>query len=466
MLFSSLTFLFCFLPFVILVYYLLPKRLRNMFLLLASIIFYAWGEPKFLFVMFITILTNYYGTRLLFRFQKYKKYILAGTIVVDLAFLCYFKYVDFLIESFNAIFKTQVDILHIALPLGISFYTFQAISYTVDVYRGNIKPQKSLYKLALYISLFPQLIAGPIVKYYDIADQIDNRQETVDKFYYGFRRFIVGLARKVLIANTLGVVVDKIVFVPLEELTILECWVAVVCYAFQIYNDFGGYADMAIGLCAMFGFKIKENFNFPLLSKSYTEFWRRWHISLGTWVKEYIYIPLGGNKCSALRHYMNLFIAFFTIGIWHGADANMVVLGIYNAIIVVFEKLTGWSKEVSGIFLKIIHHIYMIPVLGVSYFFLKSPDFVYTIAFLKRMFGISQSPEGFYTIRHYLNNVELIVLIVAFLGATSVLKKIITLFSRIFIFKFLTDFALLVMLFLSVSFIAASTYNPFIYFRF
>lgn len=466
MLFSSLTFLFLFLPLTVGLYYLCPRKLRNAFLLLVSIIFYAWGEPRYLFVMLATILINYCGTLLLYRFPKYKKLLLTGTILLDLSFLCYFKYVDFLIESFNTIFKTHTDILHIALPLGISFYTFQAISYTVDVYRGNTKPQQSLYKLALYICLFPQLIAGPIVKYHDIADQIDNRKESIDLLYYGIRRFIVGLSRKVLIANTLGIIVDKVIELPVEKISIWEAWLGAICYAFQIYNDFGGYADMAIGLCAIFGFKIRENFNFPFLSQSYTEFWHRWHISLGTWVKEYIYIPLGGNRCSPMRHYLNLFLAFFIIGVWHGADANMIVLGLYNAVLVILEKLSGWSKPVLNKIMQIIHHLYIIPVLAVSYFFLRSPNFAYTLSFLKKLFGIELGDNDFRSVYYYIDNVQIITFLVAVLGAVSVFKNILNFSHKCKMLDLATDLCLTILLILSASSLAASTYNPFIYFRF
>lgn len=466
MLFSSITFLCLFLPLTVGIYYILPQKLRNAFLLLASIVFYAWGEPRYLLIMLATILTNYAGTLLLSHFEKYKKYFLTGTVLVDLGFLCYFKYVDFLIESFNAIFKTHADILQIALPLGISFYTFQAISYTVDVYRGDIKPQKSLYKLALYITLFPQLIAGPIVKYHNIADQIENRKETTAHFYFGLRRFIIGLSRKILIANTLGVVVDKVIELPVEEITTWEAWLAAICYAFQIYNDFGGYADMAIGICAMFGFTIKENFNFPFLSKSYTEFWHRWHISLGTWVKEYIYIPLGGNRCSPVRHYFNLFLAFFIIGVWHGADANMVMLGVVNGVLILFEKITGLYKEVSKWWAKILKHIYMFPLLVVPYQFLRSPDFSYTISFLKKLTGMEESTTAIRSFSYYIGNIEILVFVIAFLGSISVFRNFLSVSEKHFIINICVDVLLFAFLFLSISFIAASTYNPFIYFRF
>lgn len=466
MLFSSVTFLFLFLPIVVGVYYLLPRTFRNEFLLFASLLFYAFGEPRYLLVMIATILTNYFGTLLICKFNKFKKIFLIATILVDLGFLCYFKYIDFLIQSFNDIFKTNVDILHIALPLGISFYTFQAISYTVDVYRGEIQPQKNLYKLALYITLFPQLIAGPIIKYHDIANQINTRKETFNQFYNGFRRFIVGLARKVLVANTLALVVDKIIELPQGELTIGLAWLCVICYAFQIYNDFGGYADMAIGICAMFGFKIKENFNYPFLSKSYTEFWHRWHISLGTWVKEYIYIPLGGSRCNPVRHYFNLFLAFFIIGVWHGADTNMVMLGLYNAVIVILEKLTGWSKETKTKLMALLHHLYMIPVMAVSYFFLRSPNFDYTVFFLKRLIGINGGAKSNYVFAYYMNNIEMAILIIAFLGSITLFKNVLKISNTHPVLNVGVDIILIVLLILSLSSIAASTYNPFIYFRF
>lgn len=466
MLFSSLTFLFCFLPVVVGGYYISPRNLRNFFLLLVSIFFYAWGEPKFLLLMLITILVNYSGTLLLCCLPKYRKFFLTGTILLDVGFLCYFKYVDFLIASFNTIFKTHADILHIALPLGISFYTFQAISYTVDVYRGEIKPQKNPYKLALYITLFPQLIAGPIVKYHDIVDQIENRKETIDKFYYGFRRFIIGLSRKVLIANTLGQIVNKVYDLPIEDFGAAEAWMGAICFAFQIYNDFGGYADMAIGLCAMFGFTIKENFNFPFLSKSYTEFWHRWHISLGTWVKEYIYIPMGGNRCSPLRHYFNLFLAFFIIGLWHGADANMVMLGIVNGTLVLFEKFTGLYKEVKSFGAKVLKYIYMFPLLVVPYQFLRSPDFQYTKGYLSNLFGFNPKTGLQHDWGYYFSNVEIVVIVVAFLGSITLFKRWLIILEKYSLGNILIDVILFVLLILSISSIAALTYNPFIYFRF
>ena len=279
MLFSSLTFLFVFLPIVLITYYLVKPALRNSVLLFASLFFYAWGEPTYLIIMLATIVINYIGARCIEAFSS-KKLALAGTIAVDLAFLGYFKYYNFFVENINAIFSSNIDFVEIALPIGISFYTFQSISYLVDVYRGDAKAQKDIYKLALYICLFPQLIAGPIVKYHDVEEQINDRNEDFDKFKQGVKRFIIGLSKKVLIANTLAAVVDKVYGMQVEFLTSSAAWLGAILYPLQLFFDFSGYSDMAIGLGLMFGFTFKENFNFPYIAKSITEFWRRWHISL------------------------------------------------------------------------------------------------------------------------------------------------------------------------------------------
>ena len=292
MLFSSMTFVFLFLPIVCGLYFLTPKVARNYILLFASILFYAWGEPKYVAIMLMTIVVNYLGALLIDKYKQHKKWILIGTILSDLGFLFYFKYFNFVMKNVNFAFGADIPFLDVIMPIGISFYTFQAISYVVDVYRGDVKVQKRLDKLALYICLFPQLIAGPIVKYHDIEDQIDNRQERFDKIVYGVKRFIVGLAKKMLIANTMGAVADKIFAMPVTDFGTGIAWVGAIAYTFQIFYDFSGYSDMAIGLGAIFGFKFLENFNYPYISKSITEFWRRWHISLSTWFKEYLFLRI------------------------------------------------------------------------------------------------------------------------------------------------------------------------------
>ena len=288
MLFSSMTFVFMFLPIVCAIYLLVRPEIRNYILLAASMLFYAWGEPKYLAIMILTILVNYTGANYISRSRNliHRKLLLVATILVDLSFLFYFKYFNFVLDNINHLFHTHIDFIDVIMPIGISFYTFQALSYVVDVYRGEVKAQRDIYKLALYITLFPQLVAGPIVKYHDVAEQISCRTVTFDKVAYGVKRFIIGLAKKMLIANTLGAVADKIFAQPVEQFDTLTAWIGAIAYTLQLYYDFSGYSDMAIGLGSIFGFKFLENFNYPYISKSITEFWRRWHISLSTWFKE------------------------------------------------------------------------------------------------------------------------------------------------------------------------------------
>ena len=345
MLFSSLTFLFCFLPATVGLYYFARRELRNIVLLLASIFFYAWGEPRYLPVIFTTITISWIGALVIERF-KYKKTLLSLFVAADLALLIYFKYTNFLLENLNLLFHKDWS-LKVILPLGISFYTFQALSYLVDVSRGQVKAQKNYLKIALYICLFPQLIAGPIVKYHDISDQIDNRKETIDHIYYGIRRFVIGLSKKVLIANTLGGIADKI-FEQISDGTtvaVATAWLGGITKALQVYYDFSGYSDMAIGLGALFGFKFLENFNYPYISRTMSEYWRRWHISLGTWCRDYIYFPMGGSRVAQWRVYFNLFFLFFIIGLWHGASWNFILFGVINGLLIVFEKLIELPKK-------------------------------------------------------------------------------------------------------------------------
>ncbi|MBR4311101.1 MAG: MBOAT family protein, partial [Akkermansia sp.] len=300
-----MTFIFVFLPMVLLAYYLCStRRGKNGVLLVASLLFYGWGEPRYLLVMLLSMILTW-GAGLLIARGRRKRLWLTLTILLDLGILIYFKYTNFLLENISAVFNHDLDPIHVVMPIGISFYTFQAISYLVDVYRGDVQEQRNLYKVMLYISLFPQLVAGPIVKYHDVCEQIDGRKENLSNFALGLRRFIVGLSKKMLIANTMGAVADKVFALPVEQVDPLVSWIGVIAYAFQIYYDFSGYSDMAIGLCLMFGFRLPENFNYPYIAASITEFWRRWHISLSTWFKEYLYIPLGGNRVNKSRNYFN-----------------------------------------------------------------------------------------------------------------------------------------------------------------
>ena len=310
MLFSSMTFVFMFLPILLLLYLITKKELHNPILLIASIIFYAWGEPRFLAIMLITILINYLAAINIEKFKNKRKQILILTIIINLGILFYFKYLNFLLSTINDVFHSNINFIDIIMPIGISFYTFQALSYVIDVYRGESKPQKDIYKLALYICLFPQLIAGPIIKYHDIEKQIDSREVSFEKVSFGTKRFIVGLSKKVIIANTMAAIADKVFIQEPNTFPHIVAWLGAFAYSLQLYFDFSGYSDMAIGLGMIFGFKFMENFNYPYISKSITEFWRRWHISLSTWFKQYVYIPLGGNKKGLVKTCINLGTVF------------------------------------------------------------------------------------------------------------------------------------------------------------
>ena len=462
MLFSSLTFLFCFLPAVVLGYYICPKGLRNFFLLLASIFFYAWGEPRYLPVIFLTITISYIGALMIEKF-KYKKLLLTLFILLDLSLLLYFKYTNFFLENLNLIFHQKWS-LKVVLPLGISFYTFQALSYLVDVYRWQVRAQKNYLKIALYICLFPQLIAGPIVKYHDVADQIDGRQETIDKVYYGIRRFIIGFAKKVLIAYSVGRIADQIFASPINEFDTPIAWLGAISYALQIYYDFSGYSDMAIGLGSIFGFKFFENFNYPYISKSITEFWHRWHISLSSWFKDYLYIPLGGNRKGSVRTYFNLFMVFLVTGIWHGASWMFVVWGLWNGIFVIFEKMTGWAINETSYIKRMFYHVYTIVVFVIGWVFFRAETMSKAKDYILKMFGYCRPTESVFRLLYYFDRLDMVILGVAILCSTSIFRNI--LIKDNAVVHFCVNTFLVMLFIMSISELAANTYNPFIYFRF
>jgi len=466
MLFSSLTFLFCFLPSVVAGYYVCPRKLRNFFLLLASIFFYAWGEPRYLPVIFTTITISYIGSLLVERF-KWKKTLLTLFILLDLSLLFYFKYTNFFLENLNLIFHQKWS-LKVVLPLGISFYTFQALSYLVDVYRGQVKAQKNYLKIALYICLFPQLIAGPIVKYHDIADQIDNREETIDKVYYGIRRFIIGLAKKVLIANTLGEIADKVFKALSDEgsIDIMAAWLGGITRALQVYYDFAGYSDMAIGLGSIFGFKFLENFNYPYVSRTISEYWRRWHISLGTWCKDYIYIPMGGSRVVPWRVYFNLFILFFTIGLWHGATWNFIVFGVLNGSLIMLERFFSLSKKQFKKIWLIPQYLYVFIIFIVNAILANTDTIKHSFIQFKGMLGLSQATDVPFYFPYYLDRVGIIIFFVAILCCMPIFKHMLDWGKKWKMLSIGVDIWLFALLLLSCAQLAASTYNPFIYFRF
>lgn len=469
MLFSSMTFVGLFLPIVLFLYLITKKELHNFVLLTASIIFYAWGEPKYLAIMLLTIIINYFGALAIDKFEKQKRLSLVLTIIGNLSFLVYFKYFNFLIDNFNNVFHLNIEPLNIVMPIGISFYTFQAISYVVDVYRGDVKAQKDFYKLALYICLFPQLIAGPIVKYHDVSEQIESREVNFEKVSYGAKRFIIGLAKKMLIANVMGAVADKIFIQDPHCFSHSIAWLGSLAYSFQLYFDFSGYSDMAIGLGMIFGFRFMENFNYPYISKSITEFWRRWHISLSTWFKEYVYISLGGNRCSKLKTIRNLGLVFLLTGVWHGAAWNFVLWGIWHGVFIIFEKMINiknLQEKQTLIWQRIFWHIYCIFIFLIGWVMFRADNMKYAWDYLMNMFGLLalRKEEFLYSFTYYVDNVEIITFIAAIICSIPIFKNILEIKTKWKVL--LINIWLIALLIFSIASIAASTYNPFIYFRF
>jgi alginate O-acetyltransferase complex protein AlgI len=418
--------------------------------------------------MILTVLINYIGANYISRShnQTHRKILLCLTILADLSFLFYFKYFNFFMENIRLFMQHYFPLHEIIMPIGISFYTFQALSYVVDVYRKDTPAQKDIYKLALYICLFPQLIAGPIVKYHDISEQLTSRTITFDKVAYGIKRFIIGLAKKVLLANTLGEVVDKIFTQSPEEFNTPIAWIGAVAYSFQLFYDFSGYSDMAIGLGSIFGFKFLENFNYPYISKSITEFWRRWHISLSTWFKEYLYIPLGGNRISPRRTYINLFLVFLATGFWHGAAWNFIFWGLWHGMFIIFEKATGWHAVTKKRFAPI-QHLYTVFAFVLGWVMFRADSMIYAVSYIKNMFGLLAHHKAIaYGLEYYISNLEILAFVVAFLCATPLCKNILNIAEKHKIYRTLVNIWLMILFIFSTSSIAASTYNPFIYFRF
>ena len=466
MLFSSLIFLWVFLPIVFIGSFILQKlggiKAANILLLISSLFFYAWGEPIYIFLMLASILINYSAGMLLC--TKHKKVVLTVAVVLNLALLGYYKYAGMLVETWNRLTGANVGIPKIALPIGISFFTFQALSYVIDAYRGDCEIQKNPLKLALYVSFFPQLIAGPIVKYKDVADQIDHRKLSLDQTVSGIRRFVYGLAKKVLIANVAAQVADNIYARPTAQISGVMAGVAVICYTIQIYYDFSGYSDMAIGLGRMFGFEFKENFNYPYIAHSIREFWRRWHISLSTWFKEYVYIPLGGNRRGTGRTYINLLIVFFLTGLWHGAGYNFIFWGLYHGAFIVLER-AFYGKWLDRH--KVFGWIYTFIVVNIGWIFFRLTDIMSGFRVTKRLLMPWNYPSGSVGIWEIVSVKDVIILIAAILGM-GVIQN-----TRVFgtVIRKLKDswieIAVLTLLFIwCLGSLASGTYNPFIYFRF
>ena len=463
MLFTSITFLYYFLPLVLIFYFITPKKYRNIILLISSIIFYAYGEPKYVFLMLLEIIISYYGAILIDKYPRYKETILAIFITIHLGLLCIFKYTNFLISNINNIFNSDISPLNIIMPIGISFYTFQIISYLVDVYRKKVPPQKNILTLATYISLFPQLIAGPIVRYKDINEELKNRTITLEDTSYGFRRFIIGLAKKVIIANSLGELFN--ILNNNVPISLASTWLKSLSYMLQIYFDFSAYSDMAIGLGCIFGFHFLENFNYPYISKSITEFWRRWHISLGSWFKDYLYIPLGGSRSGTLILIRNILIVWFLTGLWHGASWNFIIWGLYFGLILLIEKLflKKYFSKVPAIF----KHIYVLFIVLISFIIFNSTTIDEAITTIKNLF-ISNSLINSGTIYYLKSYLPLI--LISLIGATPLIKNIYTKLSKNKtlnkILNILEPIYLIILLIIVTAYLIDSTYNPFLYFRF
>lgn len=466
MLFSSITFLYYFLPSVLILYFIVPKKLKNTVLLLSSLFFYGWGEPKYLILMVASIIIGFFSGLLIEATSKksLKKLILVISVVINVGFLGFFKYSNFFIENFNAVTGLSVKLLNVALPIGISFYTFQILSYTVDVFRGTVKPQKNFINLATYISMFPQLIAGPIVRYSDIEPLLNDRKLTFSKTAIGLRRFVIGLAKKILIANALGELCAD--FKASNDKAVLFYWLYAVAYALQVYFDFSGYSDMAIGLGKILGFEFMENFNYPFISKSATEFWRRWHVSLGSWFRDYVYIPMGGNRVGSLKRIFNIFVVWFLTGFWHGAEWSFIIWGLFFAVVLILEK-TFILKLIEK--KKIISRIYLIFIVLISFVIFDSVNLNDAIICIKSMFGFSNIPIISNELIYYFKN-NFIILIIAIIGATPLIKNV---FNKLLlkekiskVINVLEPIVLILIIILCTSYLIDGSFNPFLYFRF
>ena len=468
MLFSSIVFLFTFLPAVMILYYLLPVRFRNVILLLASLVFYAWGEPVYLFLMLLSILFNYFSGLDIARNLQDKraaKRSLVFNLIINLAVLGFFKYEGFVLDTLNGILPVHISYHALPLPIGISFYTFQILSYIIDVYRGNVKVQTNLPNFALYVTMFPQLIAGPIVQYADVDEQLASREVSWTKFGEGSMYFIRGLAKKVLLANTSGMIFTEVSGLAKGNIAVMTAWLGAFAYMFQIYFDFSGYSDMAIGLGKMLGFEFNMNFNYPYVSKSITEFWRRWHISLSSWFRDYVYIPLGGNRVSKIKHIRNHLIVWFLTGLWHGAAWNFVAWGLYYGIILIIEKYI--LSPVLDKLPSVVRHIYSIVLVVIGWVLFFSPSLGGAARYLGMMFG-----AGAHGVADreslYLLTTNLVLWIILIIGSTPLtdVRYQYMLRRKKWNTTLLNGIVYAVLFILCIAYLVTETYNPFLYFRF
>lgn len=456
MVFSSLTFLFFFLPLAIGIYYISPNKIKNLILLLFSLLFYSWGEPKYIFLMIFSSIVDFIHAKIIDRNRgNFKsKIALCSSIFINLSLLFYFKYLGFFLESINTLTGTNFISPSVVLPIGISFYTFQTMSYSIDVYRGTANVQSNFISFAAYVSLFPQLVAGPIVRYKDVANELNNRIHSFDKMYEGICMFIIGLGKKVILANNIGLIWDYVKTQNFGSISLLTAWIGIISFSLQIYFDFSGYSDMAIGLGKIFGFNFTKNFDYPYISKSITEFWRRWHISLGQWFRDYVYIPLGGNRCSKARWFFNIFIVWMITGLWHGAGINFLLWGIYFGLILIVEKL--FLLKLLDKLPNLFKHIYSLLLIIIGWILFELISFNSISTYLKAMFFNSVIIDKTFV---YILSQNLILTVICLLASTPI-------FNRLFKNDYLKVIILFLSFFISIAYLVDASFNPFLYFRF
>lgn len=473
MVFSSLLFLFRFLPAVLLLYYIAPRKIRNLVLFLFSLLFYAWGEPKYVFLMLFSITMDFFMGQMVAKSKarnnrKAAKRFLTISIVVNLSILAFFKYADFIIGTINNVAGLSLPMLSIPLPIGISFFTFQTMSYVIDVYKGATKVQKNWVNYGTYVSMFPQLIAGPIVQYKTIAEQMEHRKENASDFAEGIHRFLLGMGKKVLLANTIGLLCDAVMALEITQVPVLTAWLGAIAYTFQIYFDFSGYSDMAIGLGKMFGFHFLENFNYPYISTSITEFWRRWHISLSSWFREYVYIPLGGNRKGIKKQIRNIAVVWMLTGIWHGASWNFVLWGVYYGALLIVEKFV--LKDILTRLPRIFRHIYALFFVLIGWVIFAFDKINVGVQYIGAMFGSAGVGLADNTTIYLFYNYA-VLLVILILASTELPKKAAAaLVQKMGENNWLIIIVRLVfyagIFFLGVAYLVDATYNPFLYFRF
>ncbi len=475
MVFSSIVFLCIFFPAVVILYYTCPKRLRNFFLLLASLLFYAWGEPRYIVIMLFSTIFDYCNGRFLEYFiskgrkHTFGRLVLIISVIGNLGILCFFKYTDFAVTIINSVAGTDYSLLGLALPIGISFYTFQTMSYTIDVYRGNVTAQHNLISFGMYVCMFPQLIAGPIVRYSDIQNEINTRKTSLSLCASGMQRFLLGLGQKDLLANQIGALWDEISSLQTGDLSMALAWLGALSYTFQIYFDFSGYSDMAIGLGEMFGFHFPENFNYPYESKSITEFWRRWHMTLSGWFREYVYIPLGGNQKGHARQIFNLLIVWFLTGLWHGAGWNFILWGLYFFVLLTLEKL--FLLNVLNRLPSFFQRLYALFLIVLGWVIFACEDLSKLKSYIKMLAGISVPAVNRLALYEWTSHAVFLVILAA--ASTSMMKKAAEKVSQKFpmpagqaILFWLKSTWCMLILVCSMAMLVSGSYNPFLYFRF